>query len=228
MNEGGLSSATKKLLEAAKADVPSAGARARVWAGMSGVVGGTVGAATTTASVVRGSASGTKLFTVGGLFGGSVTVGLATLLLTIAPAPQAPQTKAVAPQTMELAGAVHPLRPAARESAATTGDAKPPQSATSRAKTPSAPAHAAKPRFAEDSLSHEASLVSEARSALAAGNPELALRAIRAARALRSHQLVPEELAVEEQAQRALGHGDEANGIDVQLRLQYPESALAR
>jgi hypothetical protein len=227
MNEAGLSSATKKLLEAAKADVPSAGARSRIWAEMSGVVGGTVGAATTTASVVSGSASGTKLFTIGGLFGGSVTVGLATLLLTIA-APHTPQTKSVAPQAVELAGAVSPPRPAARESAATAGDAKPTQSATSRAKAPSAPAHAAKPRFAEDSLSHEASLVSEARRALAAGNPELALRAIRAARALRSHQLAPEELAVEEQAQRALGHGDEANGIDVQLRLQYPESALAR
>src|SRR5215472_10846618 len=114
MNEVRLSSATKKLLDAAKSDVPSAGARARMWTGMSGVVGGAVGAAGTTASVVRGSASGTKLLTIGGLFGGSVTVGLATLLLTIAPAPRAPQSKSVAPPVMELAAAAIPPLPAAR------------------------------------------------------------------------------------------------------------------
>jgi TolA-binding protein len=94
------------------------------------------------------------------------------------------------------------------------------------------PAHAgsrrAKPASHEDSLAREASLVAAARSALGRGDPRSALHAIRAARALPSKQLAPEELAVEEQALRALGQSDEANGIDVQLRLQYPESALAR
>jgi hypothetical protein len=80
----------------------------------------------------------------------------------------------------------------------------------------------------EDSLGREASLVTQARSALGRGDPRAALRAVRAARALPSHQLDPEELAVEEQALRALGQSDEANGIEVQLRLQYPESDLAR
>jgi hypothetical protein len=77
-------------------------------------------------------------------------------------------------------------------------------------------------------LAREASLVAEARGALGRADPRTALRAIRSARALPSRQLVPEELAVEEQALRALGQSDEANGIDVQLRLQYPEAALAR
>jgi hypothetical protein len=80
----------------------------------------------------------------------------------------------------------------------------------------------------DDSLSREASLVAEARASLGRGDPRSALRAIRTARALSSRQLVPEELAVEEQALRALGQSDEANGIDVMLRLEYPESALAR
>ena len=79
----------------------------------------------------------------------------------------------------------------------------------------------------EDSLAREASLVADARGALSVGDPQLALRSIREARALPSKQLVPEELAVEEQALRALGRNDEANGINVMLRLQYPESALA-
>jgi hypothetical protein len=80
----------------------------------------------------------------------------------------------------------------------------------------------------EDSLAREAALVTQARGALGHGDPRAALRAVRAARALPAHQLDPEELAVEEQALRALGQSDEANGIEVQLRLQYPESDLAR
>jgi hypothetical protein len=79
----------------------------------------------------------------------------------------------------------------------------------------------------QDSLAREAALVAAARGALSVGDPQLALRSIREARALPSKQLVPEELAVEEQALRALGRNDEANGINVMLRLQYPESALA-
>jgi hypothetical protein len=78
------------------------------------------------------------------------------------------------------------------------------------------------------SLSLEASLITEARSALAEGDALGALRKARAARTLPVRQLVPEELAVEAQALRALGRDAEANGVDQALRAQYPESALAR
>jgi hypothetical protein len=86
------------------------------------------------------------------------------------------------------------------------------------------------PRRIEDSssLSLEASLITEARSALAEGDAISALRKARAARALPVRQLVPEELAVEAQALRALGREAEANAVDQALRAQYPESALAR
>jgi hypothetical protein len=232
MNEARLSPATRKLLEAAKTDAPAAAARERIWTGLSGVLGGTIGAATTTLSVLRGGASGTKVLSIGGLFGGTITVGLATLLMTLGPAPRVPQAKATAPSAMiQRALATPPQPDVVRESAIVSAlDKKPSHGAAGAtpAAKPSAPPRATKHRTVEDSLSREASLVSEARNALAHGNPELALRSIRAARALRSHQLVPEELAVEEQALRAIGHSDEANGIDVQLRLQYPESALAR
>jgi hypothetical protein len=90
--------------------------------------------------------------------------------------------------------------------------------------------HARLNRRIEDSssLSIEASLITEARSALAEGDALAALRKARAARTLPVRQLVPEELAVEAQALRALGRDAEANGIDQALRAQYPESALAR
>jgi hypothetical protein len=229
MNEARLSPSTRKLLETARTDGPSAASRARMWAGMSGVLGGAVGAATTTtASVIHGGASGTKLLSIASLFGGTLTVGLAALLLTLRPSLRSPQPEATAPPAMgQSSPAIMPLS-AIREPEAALGQARPSHRAGHFAKPLPAPSWVNKKALGEDSLAHEASLVSEARNALAHANPELALRAIREARALRSHQLVPEELAVEEQALRALGHSDEANGIDVQIRLQYPASALAR
>jgi hypothetical protein len=80
----------------------------------------------------------------------------------------------------------------------------------------------------DDALTHEASLVAAARSALAGGNAREALRLVRSARSMPAPQLVPEELTVEAQALRALGNADEARGVDSALHSQYPDSALAR
>lgn len=78
-----------------------------------------------------------------------------------------------------------------------------------------------------DALAREASLVAGARKALARGDAHAALLLVRKAQALPSPQLVPEELAVESQALRALGQADEATGVDFTLKTQYPDSALA-
>src|SRR5436305_1750013 len=80
----------------------------------------------------------------------------------------------------------------------------------------------------EDALMREASLVAEARSALARGDAASALRAVRAARRLPSHLLEPEELAIEAQALRALGQSDDARSVDGTLKGKYPDHALAR
>ncbi len=104
----------------------------------------------------------------------------------------------------------------ARSARSATGAAK-------QASTASVPAD-----DGEDALMREASLVAEARSALRRGDPSAALSAIRAARKLPSHQLVPEEMALEAQALRGLGRGTEANGVGNALRDQYPDHALAR
>ncbi len=236
MNDLRLSAMTKNLFEAAKADVPGAAARAKIWSGVSGAVGcaAVAGASGATASAVLTSgASATKLLAIGTLFGGTVAVGLATALLQLGPAPALPsalRTPAVALPVQDL-----PARSTSREavwiSAPTAAPGVGPDAVTSSAK-PTTPVRArpshAKRALHEDALAREASLVAEARSALGRADPRTALRAIRSARALPSRQLAPEELAVEEQALRALGQSDEANGIDVQLRLQYPEAALAR
>jgi len=80
----------------------------------------------------------------------------------------------------------------------------------------------------EDILLREASLVAEARAALVRGDAASALRAVRVARHLPSHQLEPEELAIEAQALRALGKGDEARAVDGTLKGRFPDHALAR
>ncbi|MDP9001509.1 MAG: hypothetical protein M3O46_15515 [Myxococcota bacterium] len=227
MSDLRVSMTTKQLLAAAKADMPSAAARAKMWAGVSGTVGGAAGAASggTTTVVLGGGASTGKLLAMTGLFGGTLAVGLAAALLKIGAAtPPLPQAAVTAPAVV-WATTTTPTRESIPPSIA-GAFSTPTVAPTSGRMGP--PARVAKPRVHEGALAREASLVAQARNALGQRDPRSALRAIREARSLSSHQLVPEELAVEEQALRALGQSDEANGIDVQLRLQYPESALAR
>ena len=80
----------------------------------------------------------------------------------------------------------------------------------------------------DDLLVREATLVVAAREALVRGDPQAALRDVRAARTLPSHRLAPEELSIESQALRALGREDDARDADSTLKKQFPESALAR
>jgi len=233
MNDTRLSASVNKLLAAARADTPNAAARTKVWSGVSSAVGGAAAVAggTATSALVAGGASATKLLAVGALFGGSLAVGLATVLLHVGPTPTTPRT--TADPALEAASAPSALSAGVQSIWTRTPSPSlgvgPAEVATA---TPPAAVRAAAPHakraIHEDMLAREASLVAEARGALARSDPRTALRAIRSARALPSRQLVPEELAVEEQALRALGRSDEANGIDVQLRLQYPEAALAR
>jgi hypothetical protein len=240
MNDLNLASSTKRLLEAAKGDVPSSAARAKVWAGVSGVVGGAVAAGasgTASSAALAGSAGATKVLAVGGLFGGALTVGLAAVMLQIGAPPKPPGAVAADPPQVVVhtskdvglrAAVSHPEIPRAVDGPAAKTVESADEPIAQPAHTPASHVrHHAKSAAHEDSLAREASLVADARGALSVGDPQSALRSIRAARALPSKQLVPEELAVEEQALRALGRNDEANGINVMLRLQYPESALA-
>ncbi|MGH7434311.1 MAG: hypothetical protein ACRENE_01390, partial [Polyangiaceae bacterium] len=135
--------------------------------------------------------------------------------------PPTVQLSALLPAGDDAYGSAH--APAARPAAPALAPLAPLALASARATAPAA----ARPATGVDPLAREAQLVSEARGALGRGDARGALQAVRAARALPSHQLTPEELAVESQALRALGRPVEANEADVTLRSQFPESALA-
>jgi hypothetical protein len=248
-----LSSATKELVRLARADGPSAAARAKMWAGVSGAMGGAAtGGAAAASGAAAGGASAAKMLTIGTLLGGPLTVGLAVTLLHVgalthspgfgvsSTPPKPPNVAFVSPApTMtapyERSGGWTPAStptltaastriavPTRAAGASGAGHPKPSSEAKAAAtKGLRSPAHG-------DALAREAAFVAEAHAALLRGDPNGALRAIASARAVAGPQLVPEELAVEGQALRALGRTDEANANDVALRLLYPESALAR
>lgn len=232
-----LSSATRALLESAKAEAPSMAARAKIWSSVSSAAGlAGAGAAGASAAVASGAA--TKLLLLGGLLGSTLTIGVAATALYLRPPPpprpappamvQAPAPKIDGPASTTADG-IPALSPAAP--AATPVLAMPAASVSSTA-TPTVATAALAPRpvapSPEDALMREASLVAEARAALVRGDAAAALRAVRAARRLPSHQLEPEELSLEAQALRALGRGDDATAVDGTLKGKYPDHALAR
>jgi len=241
MSEPRLSPATRSLLRAAKGDAPNAAARAKVWSSVASAVGGAAGAAgaagsasTAPGALLTGGAGASKLLALGALLGGTVTVGLAAMLLRLGPAPgetpgahSAPIAALAAASTAPRPDPPPPFLPVlAPQAAAPTPTVSP--RLTGPAGAGMAPSPRSAPASPDDSLAREASLVVEAREALGRGDPQSALRAIHAARMLPSHQLGPEELAVEARALRALGKDDQAKDVDSTLRKRFPESALAR
>jgi hypothetical protein len=93
----------------------------------------------------------------------------------------------------------------------------------------SAPARGGSDALADDAtLMREASLVAEARGALARGDARGALAAVRAAKRLRTRDLEPEALALEAVALRRLGKEADAAAVEQRLRERYPDHALAR
>jgi hypothetical protein len=95
------------------------------------------------------------------------------------------------------------------------------------AKTPPAAPDAAMATDGDD-LAREASLLAQARAALARGDAPAALHTVHATLGIGARQLVPEELAIEAQALRALGRTEDAAAVEARLRARFPESGLAR
>jgi hypothetical protein len=80
----------------------------------------------------------------------------------------------------------------------------------------------------DDDLGREAWLLADARTALARGDAAGALRSVHATLGVPNRQLVPEELALEAKALRALGRSDEAAAVESSLRTRFPDSPLVR
>ena len=207
-----------------------------------------VGVAGMAAGSVGGVVSAAKLLATGALLGSAVTIGLALSAMYVRPAalPIEAQTQIAAavatatPAAPAVTATTTPATPMATTTAieipanATTAAAAATTTATATvataasARPPARLVVAVPPASTEDSLMREASLVAEARSALARGDAAAALRAVRAARQLPSHLLEPEELSLEAQALRALGLAAEATAVDGTLKGKYPDHALAR
>jgi len=248
-NDGPSAAARAKVWSSVSAAVGGAAGAAVAGAGTSGVAASAVGTSAAkmlVAGTLLGGAVTVGLAAMLLHFGPSpaATPHLAAAAATAAPEPAS--TLALPPVDDSFAGVIAvgaaglnwvPGGPAAAPTAAPRATAAHPVSRPSHAVGASSPhptAHATahptalRPATGDDSLTREASLVAEARAALAAGNPQEALRLVRSARSMRAPQLVPEELTVEAQALRALGKADDAQGVDATLHSQYPDSALAR
>jgi hypothetical protein len=253
---GRLSSSTKALLEAARADAPSASAKAKMWSGVaaaSGLAGaGSVAEAGSRAAASQAATGGGAL--VGAtLFGGLLVVGLAAVLLRVVAVPQsrAPALSQLAHAEVVRGAMAPPAAPSAKTPSSPAPMPIPPfnpaepgpqakpspvpgsyarsaASASPRAADGTSPASPEPGRNLDDALDREASLVAEARGALLRGDPRAALEKIHAARAIPSGELAPEELSIEAQSLRALGRIDAADDADAKLRRAFPESALAR
>jgi hypothetical protein len=209
-----LSPTTKALLRAARTDGPGASAQAKIW---SGVASGTAGVGAVSAASGKAVTAGAtaKLFAMGALLGGTVTVGVAAMMLRVGTPRLQPEAANAVHADSELAMIAPPWTP-------------PPPPAVAAAVVAPMAKHAAPRAPHEDTLAHEAALVSEARSAVVRGEPEAALTALQAAHGLHVRALEPEELSLEARALRAMGRDAEAAAVDERLRASFPDHALAQ
>ena len=236
----------RSLIEAAKADAPTAAARSKVWAGVSGAIA--EAAAATGVAALAGSTSAMKMLAIGTLLGGTLTVGIGAALLFVGPPPQLHGTTAAAATAVramattrrsespaisassDVHGGAPILEPSAGSNAASARAAtgRSVKASSGHAATTVTAAHAVSRDDRDDALAREASLLASARSALSRSDALSALQMVRSLRALPAAQLMPEELAVEAQALRALGLSSDADQVDATLRTRFPDSVLGR
>jgi hypothetical protein len=214
----------RALLGAAKADGPSAATRSKIW----GKVSSSVGAASAAGASGAGAA---KLLATGTLFGGMLTVGVAAAVLFLRATPGQAAGAAITSTTASVAMPATALMvtPAtALMVTPATSDLARADTSSAKPGLPAVPSVPARVRPDQDPLAREASLVADARAALARNAPQAALRIVRATRTIAPRQLIPEELSIQAQALRVLGRTQEADAIEGVLRSRYPESAFAR
>ena len=217
-----LSPRTKELLRAARADGPSAAARAKIWSGVGASGVGAAGAIGAAKGIGAASGGASKLLAMGALLGSTVTVGIAAMLFHVGGPTLRPDPNVGVQADSEMAA----IAPAARATVAMGLPSRPTSSAAN-----GAPKHAAgnaTGALREDALTREAELVTTARTLVMRGDPQGALGVLHTARTLPSRALEPEELSLEARALRALHQDAEAAAAEESLKARFPESALAR
>jgi hypothetical protein len=219
----------RELFEAAKLEGPSERAREAMWAGIQ-----TTTAGASSLALMKGTGLASSKLALGVALGASLTVGIAATVVALTRTNSAPLSSehvtAVAPRTLE--------RPVQNEEVAPPPVVITGHVAQTQVQQPTAPAAVELDQTApqrtstttlseHDRLAREARMVSEARGALHRGEPETALRIVRAARNQHGARLVPEELTVEAQALRAMGDEAGAQKAEADLAGKFPEQALA-
>ena len=233
---GEMSSRMRGLFDAAKQDGPSEASRDAMWAGIqmavvtapapSGSAAPTAPASSPVGSAgaqLAAKAIASSKLALGIALGASITVGVAGAVILAMRPTAPPMTRVAEPRELDRAGQdLHlPATPVV-----ITGHAAP--SPTEVELDPVAKTPAPRALSERDRLAQEARMVSEARGALHRGEPENALRIVRAARAQRGARLVPEELTVEAQALRAMGDEAGAKRVEAELAAKFPAQELGQ
>jgi hypothetical protein len=226
---------TRDLFEAAKLDGPSESARDAMWTSIQGATVGGVGSV----AAMKATGLASSKLALGIALGATLTVGIAATVIAL-----------TRPVTMMTGHAADRITPRSLEHVTQNVEAPPPVIVTGHAVMQQAPQTSVeldqKPAQAaatqttaqatrtatttmseRDRLALEARMVSEARGALHRGEPETALRIVRAARAQAGARLVPEELTVEAQALRAMGDEAGAQRAEADLAGKFPEQAIS-
>ena len=203
-------------------------------------IGGAASGGGATAAVAAKTAVATSKLVLGLILGASLTVGVAGAVIvgamSIRDGRDAVRVVVATPRSLERAADVRPDVHQG-EPALITGHVAP---ATEVIELPNKPAEPARvgtatdswsgavaPRVSErDRLAREARMVNEARGALHRGEPDVALRIVRAARFQPGARLVPEELTVEAQALRATGDEAGAQRVLDELASKFPDGQL--
>ena len=243
-----MSSRASELFDAAKLDGPSESARDAMWASIQ------MAAVAAPPSAPQGPLSGpgvhlaakamaSSKLALGIALGASITVGVAGAVLVMNRSSAPATTRVAQPRTLDRNAAAWSDEASADRSrvlalpptpvvvtghAVATSDTveiDEPQKITEKTPEKTAPRAALSER---DRLAHEARMVAEARGALHRGEPETALRIVRAARAQHGARLVPEELTVEAQALRAMGDEAGAARAEAELAGKFPEQDLGQ
>ncbi len=229
-----------ELFKVARHDGPSPEARAAMWTGIETAASVSVGAASGGSAFAAAKAAlvSSKLV-LGLVLGASLTMGVVATLITLdvtrAPAPAirlvaAPRT--LEPETVPAVKSETPV--VAGHVVAVTAPTEPviELAPTTKASTTTTKESAVAQRTGsttlseQDRLAREARMVSEARGALHRGEPDVALRIVRAARATAGARMVPEELTVEAQALRASGDEEGAKRVEATIASSYPDPSL--
>lgn len=238
---GEISPRARELFEMAKKDGPTTAARDSMWVGIQMAAVSLAPSAPTSSPASNAGAhlavkaiASSKL-ALGIALGASITVGVAGAVIALARPWAQPAAHVAQPRELE-----RPALDPERASVVRAQDLRLPATPvviTGHAVTPTNdvdvdtadPAKPAPHLLSErDRLAKEARMVSEARGALQRGDPQTALRLVRAARSTRGARLVPEELTVEAQALRALGDEAGAKRADAELAGKFPEQNLGQ